>query len=137
MPDIKNTENQEATKSPLYKKVVQLFEKPGPKVAEELKDEPLWIQQQRSGKVHIMPPRHDKNMMLSLMTEDPELYEIFNDVADRFTRKWDGFHQIGHSDGTGLTAWELWKKPDVSDNDLLEQMKKEMLDEVATRTEWY
>jgi hypothetical protein len=120
-------EKSQENPNSLLQKINLAFEAPDPKVVERLKDRDLWIQKEAGGRVHIRPPESDKRMMLALRTEDPELFGLFNDAANEVTKKWGGFHQIGAGDNEGLTAFELWKKPDVPDEKLLEEVKKVMI----------
>lgn len=112
----------------LLQKIHLAFEAPDPKVVERLKDREMWIQKEASGRVHIRPPESDKKMMVALHTEDPILFALFNDAADEVTEKWGSFHQIGAGESDGLTAFELWRKPDVTDEELLAEIKKAMIE---------
>jgi len=115
----------------LSQRIDLAFENPDPKVMEKFKDRELWVQQQASERVHLIPPQGDKHIMLALNTIDLELYDLFNQAASQVIRKWDGFHQIGADNKDGLTAWEIWKKPDISDDELLIKVKKKMLEITA------
>lgn len=126
-------EKSQENPSSLLQRVELAFEGPDPKVAERLKDQELWVQREESGRVHIRPPQGDKHMMLALNTQDSELYETFNESASHVAMKWQGFHQIGSRNRNGLTAWEIWRRPDISDEDILKRLKDEMLKEAATR----
>ncbi|OGG35276.1 hypothetical protein A2363_02540 [Candidatus Gottesmanbacteria bacterium RIFOXYB1_FULL_47_11] len=124
-------ENSKENPNSLLQKIHFAFEEPDPKVVERLKDRELWIQKEASGRVHVRPPESDKKMRIVFRTEDPEMFDLFNDAASEVTKKWDGFHQIGAGYKEGLTAFELWKKPDVSNEELLEEVKKTMI-QIAT-----
>ena len=129
MTDLK-FESQENPTSLLHK-IELAFEAPDPKVTERLKDRVPWVQKEASGRIYLRPPEEDKHPMLVLNTEDLELYNLFNSAAEQVTRKWDGFHQSGANDRNGLTCWEMWKTPDVSDDELLGEVKRVMI-EIAT-----
>jgi len=132
----KIVEEKDSSNSPLLKKVILAFEKPEPEIIEKYQDREPWVQEQMAGKVHIRPPMDDKKIMVSLYTPDLELYELFNDAASRITREWGGFHQIGAGEENGLSGWELWKKPTIPNQEILEKVKNEMLREVTMRIKW-
>ncbi len=112
----------------LLQKIQLAFEAPDSKVAEELKDREPWVQKEASGRVYIRPPEPDKKMMVAFRTEDAEMFDLFNHAANSVTKKWDGFHQIGADAKNGLTAFELWKKPNVADEEILEEVKQTMIE---------
>ena len=99
----------------LIKKIELAFGEPGLEAREKFKGQEEWIIRQAAGKVHLIPPDRDKHQMLAINTNDQELHSIFNEAAAIVTRKWNGFNQIGPGQKAGLTAWELWKRPDISE----------------------
>ena len=111
----------------LIKKIELAFGEPEPKIGGSLVDQKDWIIKQSAGKVHIIPPDGDKKQMLAINTNDQELFSVFNEATATVTQKLNGFHQVGADAKDGLTAWELWKKLDISDDELLIQMKEVML----------
>lgn len=126
MSDLK-FESQENSNSLLHR-VSSVFEDPDPQIVEEFKDREQWVQKQAGGKVHIIPPQRDKHSMLALDTQDSELYSLFNSAASQVTKNLGGFHQVGFAEHSGLSAWEMWVKPDVSDGELLAEVKRVMIE---------
>lgn len=129
--------DSEASGDSLYDKIISAFEEPTSEVLERLKGKSSWIQKQASGKVHIRPAMDDKKQMLCLNTDDTELYKLFNDAAGVFTKKFNGFHQVGWEDKNGLSMWELKGKVNISETELIQEFKEATLQELQSRQQLY
>ena len=73
----------------------------------ELSEEEVWESAEK-GLITFRPPQTDKGPMIFLSTENIEIYDLFNMAAGRALKDFGGFHQIGSSNRSGVSGWEIW-----------------------------